>query len=217
MAKVVLGTPDWSIWGDPKLNVWLWQAVLIAWNVEPRGNESLGVFEPDRWTTVRNGVPVPGADFKLYHLAQEVDRLLTIAVHSYGGSTSAFPTSPTPNDPRWRAVSLGEFGAWAVAQGWEVAEELPRFAPATVAQPSPAVTLPEPQRRLAALRSLGGDVKWSKGVWAITCIGKLVEQEKARGFKRNDEKTIRKDLREAAEAAKREGPSATPKASLFPT
>ncbi len=129
MAAVVTGAPDWRVWGDVNRNVWLWQAVLLAWNLEPRGNESLGAFQPDRWRTVRNGVPVPGASWQLYNLTQKLDELLTIAIHSYGGATPAFPTSPLPNDARWRVVSLGEFGAWAVAQGWEVAEGLPRFAP----------------------------------------------------------------------------------------
>ena len=200
MAKVVTGAPDWRVWGDTNRNVWLWQAVLLAWNLEPRGNESLGAFEPDRWSTVRNGVPVPGASWELYNLTQELDRLLTIAIHSYGGATPAFPTSPFPNDAKWRVVSLGEFGAWAVAQGWEVADGLPRFAPS-----GSAVTPPEPQRRLAALRSLSGDVKWWKRDWAITGIGKLVKQEQAEGRNRRSEKTIRAELHDAAEAEKREG------------
>ena len=69
----------------------------------------------------------------------------------------------------------------------------------------PAVALPEPQRRLAGLRALGGAVKWWKGKWSVTGIGKLVKQEKAEGRNRRSEKTIRADLHAAAEAEKREG------------
>ena len=67
-----------------------------------------------------------------------------------------------------------------------------------------AVEMPHTERRLATLRSLGGDARWKrrKGVqqWVFTGIKKLVEQEKSEGRKRCDEKTIREDLREAAEA-----------------
>ena len=67
------------------------------------------------------------------------------------------------------------------------------------------VVVPDPERRLAALRALGGSAKWKRSrdgvqVWKFTGIQKLVTREKADGGKRNDEKTIRKDLREAAEA-----------------
>ena len=62
----------------------------------------------------------------------------------------------------------------------------------------------DPERRLIALRELGGTAKWKRrgGVqaWQFTGITELVQQEKAQGRKRHDEKTIREDLREAAEA-----------------
>ena len=57
---------------------------------------------------------------------------------------------------------------------------------------------PDPERRLAALRALGGQAKWKRQGWRFTGIAKLVEQESGRA--RNTEKTIRADLREAAEA-----------------
>jgi hypothetical protein len=74
-------------------------------------------------------------------MAKTLEKLLTIAVHSFGGSTPAFPTSLKPNDPRWRVVVLGEFGAWAVAQpAWEeegVADKMPRVPPPAVAEAVP--------------------------------------------------------------------------------
>ena len=82
--------------------------------------------------------------------------------------------------------------------------------------PSPAPVMPAgasdgtpaPERRLARLRELGGNAKYSRYVWQFTGIKKLVESEKSEGRNRNDEKTIRADLREAAQAehdAKRVG------------
>lgn len=69
----------------------------------------------------------------------------------------------------------------------------------------PASELPDPERRLIALRELGGAAKWTRGrdgiqAWRIKGIQSLVAQEKAQGRKRSDEKTIRDDLRDAAEA-----------------
>ncbi len=69
---------------------------------------------------------------------------------------------------------------------------------------APVVEVPDPERRLAALRALGGSAKWRRNrvgiqAWRFTGIQKLVTQEKADGRKRSDEKTIRDDLREAAE------------------
>ena len=62
----------------------------------------------------------------------------------------------------------------------------------------------EPERRLKALRDLGGEAKWlgrNGGMkWRITKIVALTAQEAHAGFKRNSEKTIRKDLYEAADA-----------------
>lgn len=67
---------------------------------------------------------------------------------------------------------------------------------------------PDPERRLARLREMGGNVKYKQGAWKITGISGLVAEEKNKGRKRSDEKTIRADLKEAAEnerEAKRAG------------
>ena len=58
--------------------------------------------------------------------------------------------------------------------------------------------MPDPERRLAALRELGGFAKYKNCEWTFTCIGKLVESEKQNGRTRSDVKTIRSDLKEAA-------------------
>lgn len=84
-------------------------------------------------------------------------------------------------------------------------------APAVGASGGGAVPAPDPERRLARLRALGGNATFSnrQGEWKFTGIKALVDAERNEGRKRRDEKTIRADLREAAEAereAKRAGP-----------
>lgn len=67
-------------------------------------------------------------------------------------------------------------------------------------QPTPP-EYPDPERRLALLRELGGTatLNRSKGDWTFTGIAGLVASEKAAGRKRKDEKTIRADLKIAAQ------------------
>jgi len=60
--------------------------------------------------------------------------------------------------------------------------------------------IPEPQRRIALLRTLGGTAKYKNSEWAFTGITRLVAKEKADGRKRCTEKTVRVDLKEAAQA-----------------
>lgn len=77
-----------------------------------------------------------------------------------------------------------------------------------VAESASNDTTPDPERRLARLRALGGSATYKRGEWKIIGITYLVESEKSEGRKRSDEKTIRADLREAAQnelEAKRAG------------
>ena len=71
--------------------------------------------------------------------------------------------------------------------------------PAPVAGIATNSATPDPERRLARLRALGGDAIYRRGEWKITGISALVASEKGEGRKRCDEKTIRADLKEAAE------------------
>lgn len=73
-------------------------------------------------------------------------------------------------------------------------------APAPVAGLATNSATPDPERRLARLRALGGDAIYRRGEWKITGISALVASEKGEGRKRCDEKTIRADLKEAAES-----------------
>lgn len=65
--------------------------------------------------------------------------------------------------------------------------------------PDGMAKLDDPARRLAALRALGGSVQKVGTDWKFRGIKELVAQEKAAGNARSDEKTIRADLRRAAE------------------
>lgn len=56
-----------------------------------------------------------------------------------------------------------------------------------------------PQRRLTRLRGLGGDVRYVNGKWKTTKITELEKLERAEGFERCSQKTIRADLHEAFE------------------
>ena len=60
-------------------------------------------------------------------------------------------------------------------------------------------TTPDPERRLALLRALGGSATYRRNEWKFTGIAALVASEKSEGCKRSDEKTIRADLKEAAQ------------------
>lgn len=57
----------------------------------------------------------------------------------------------------------------------------------------------EPVRRLAALRAMGGDITYERHGWKIRGISELVKQEKLNHRQRCSEKTIRDDLKSAAE------------------
>jgi hypothetical protein len=62
-------------------------------------------------------------------------------------------------------------------------------------------TMTEPERRLARLRSeLGGDARYKNCTWSFHGSTKLALIEKSEGRARSSEKTIRADLKEAAQA-----------------
>jgi hypothetical protein len=76
-------------------------------------------------------------------------------------------------------------------------------APAQTSTPAPVEdgsdATPDPERRLDLLRALGGTAKYKNGNWTFTGIGALVTREQTDGRKRSTEKTIRTDLKEAAQ------------------
>ena len=56
------------------------------------------------------------------------------------------------------------------------------------------------ESRLAKLRELGGNARYQHGEWRFTGITALVASEKAIGNRRSDTKTVRADLKAAAQA-----------------
>ena len=72
--------------------------------------------------------------------------------------------------------------------------------PATVADSPSTDTTPDPERRLARLRALGGDTSFKRGAWRIRGIVALEASEQREGRSRRSQKTIREDLIEAAES-----------------
>lgn len=103
-------------------------------------------------------------------------------------------------------VSRDEVRRWIAATGIKSAYS---FAPFVRAVGGAKTQPADPERRLARLRELGGSATYRHGEWKFTGIAGLVVSEKAECRKRSDEQTIRKDLREAAEA-EREAKRARP-------
>ena len=102
-------------------------------------------------------------------------------------------------------------GLWPSAKPMPPARPL-NEAPAPEAAPAApefsAQEAPDPERRLARLRELGGSAKYRDGNWRFTGITLLVADEEEQCRRRRDEKTIRADLKEAAQnelEAKRAG------------
>ena len=104
-----------------------------------------------------------------------------------------------------RHILFTELTVWPDCPPMAADSPLRHWVPDAPAKPqaAPGVgidsTTPDPERRLARLRALGGDVIYKRGEWKITGISALVASEKGEGRKRSDEKTIRADLKEAAE------------------
>lgn len=101
-------------------------------------------------------------------------------------------------------VMIADLQAFASGLGLSVIVEAPEQAAPAQSAAEPA----DPERRLQSLKALGGGARFTKGEWKFTGISALVVSEKAQGRKRSTEKTIRADLREAAEnerEAKRAG------------
>ncbi len=108
-------------------------------------------------------------------------------------------------------VYAGMLGDAQLIERYQTPEPAP--APDT-ATPAPVVdiasnsTTPDPERRLALLRALGGSATYKRNEWKCKGITALVASEKSDRRKRSDEQTIRADLREAAQnelEAKRAG------------
>ena len=142
---------------------------------------------------------------------------LKIEMESYSGIT-IWMTSVVSNMEFGTASAIGQMqhideklldriDSWTKGQPEFLRVRAP-FTQANTAKPVTEVaesasasnsTTPDPERRLARLRELGGNATYKRGEWKIVGISVLVASEKSESRKRSDEKTIRADLKEAAE------------------
>ncbi len=107
-------------------------------------------------------------------------------------------------------VRTDDLKAYAATLSPDEVVVAPAHAPATVNQVQAIEhTLPDPERRLARLRAIGGSAKYKNSQWKFSKFNELVAIEKGEGRKRFDTHTIRDDLKEAAQAerdVKKSGP-----------
>lgn len=196
-------SPNFDDWRQlSSINVW--EVAALIHGFDPRAGADVVVQDPDNPKS-QNGIS-PDLSWEI--------RMLVSAVEA-GDLITAPIGVLAPNDKT--GIQKTSLVSWLRSRGdsdlADLANELdsPSYAhvqtqPQAVAQVAQA--LPDPVRRLTALRDLGGTAKWITMKWRFTKIKELVEQEKRTGKNRSDEKTIRKDLTEAAEAesvAKRNG------------
>ena len=114
------------------------------------------------------------------------------------GDVRAFYELVTPSDVNaWLEKQDAPY-RWSVARP-EVKPEPQAGTSAPVADSASNDATPDPERRLALLRALGGSATYRRNEWKFTGIAALVASEKSEGCKRSDEKTIRADLKEAAQ------------------
>lgn len=175
------GSADWNLWADME-EVQLWQAVALSLDIEPNSLPGLDFR------------PIVGDPFD--DCPDEFKRRLKLAVSKFYDANTE--------------IRLSSLREWAeqLKNPWTFPEDFPEHQPtikeaaksAPIAAQNAADPTPDPERRLTLLRKLGGSYKYARGEWKFTGIAALVANEKDNGFKRCTEKTIRADLKEAAQA-----------------
>jgi hypothetical protein len=184
-------------------------AALIA-GVDPReaiGNSPIAIRIDEAtvkaFIAVARGEPPPPDGLLTRELAITLhpDFVPSIFLDATGSTLHGIETLDRAEIVRW----LSAIGAKSIYQ-FDLGSRLPIDAPPeqSPATPAPVVAvkpasdaMPDPERRLALLRALGGDAKYSRGDWTFKGISALVASEKGR--KRSTEKTIREDLKEAVQ------------------
>lgn len=167
----------------------VWEIASMMLGYEPRELTDIIVSSGDLLD--QHGVPLDYSD---------EERMLTSAVSA--GLLTACPS--TPNCPNGNTeIAVASLIPWLRAKGIDaLADELSSPTQNRAGHPTEQS---DSGRRINALRALGGTVKWNakQGYgWKFTGISQLVLQEKSEGYSRSDEKTIRADLRIAADAEK---------------
>lgn len=173
----------------------IWEIACLMQGFDPRALADVGVRDRDYPTSPYCVSPDTSWEEKL---------LISSVLTHHLSSAPVNITEPT-SDTRVSVVSLVP---WLRLHGHhDLATELD--SPAHSASPAqmtvtPPIEVSDPERRLTALRVLGGEAKWKlfrgSQQWTFTKISELTAQEAHSGRKRRDMKTIRKDLCDAAEA-----------------
>jgi len=187
-------SPNYADWRQLSA-IPIWKIASLIQGFDPRAVEAGDVavqdpFEPSSPYGV-------GPDF-----SWEVEVLIT-AVQT-GHLVAVTGNTIDPN--KISKVTTASLVPWLRLQGYaDLANQLKTSPQANGPAPPTDVvpvesTVTEPERRLQALRALGGEAKWLKMKWRFTKIVELTAQEKRSKMPRCDEKTIRKDLSHAAQA-----------------
>ena len=212
----------WKLWARVP-TVALWEAVALVLEIEPRTLQPLRdgwmagpgrgpFFEPRSFSSETKRTDFDSA-------LSFAERAAKVAGPIYLRTGLAFGMNK-----RTAQVSLTEVVAFFVGVDWP-GIPAPLLALVSAAAGTPTENepvsavgdgTPDPERRLAALRALGGKATRLHGVWNFTKTNQLTANEKAIGRPRSDQKTIHDDLVEAAEAERKEGEKPSPQ-SRFPT
>ena len=196
-------SPDYSDWRQ-LASIKVWEIAALMHGFDPRAGADVADRDPDDPTSPYGVSPDLSWEKRMLISSVEAGELITAP------AGIMVPDSDT-------GILKTSLVHWLRSRGNEalayLADELATSAATIDSNPTPigCSAVPDPQRRLDALRALKGDAKWIKMKWRFTKIKELVVQEKRAKKPRSDEKTIRKDLIHAADAermAKRSG--ATP-------
>ena len=190
--------PEYSYWRKFSA-LEIWEIAALMQGYDPRALGDVAVRDPDQPTSPNGVAPDMSTERKML-IAATLTRQLS----------SAPDNVIAPNEDTM--VSVASLVPWLRIHDYDVlAAELDTDSlvcstplPATLVLPPPQ-PLSEPERRLKALRDLGGSARWVRRgnisqKWCFTKISELTAQERHAGRARSDMKTIRKDLREAAAA-----------------
>jgi hypothetical protein len=193
MAGIAPNFDDWRRLSSIKV----WEIAALIHGFDPRAAGDVAVQDPDDPDS-RYGVP-PDTTWE--------ERAVISAVET--GILLSAPTNVTSPDIHTK-ISMVSLLPWLQAQGYDDLAAKLGTTMTAYSMHGPLSTVPQlqnvsdPERRLKALRDLGGDAKWTRyrgqQQWRFKKIKELVAQEKHAVKPRSDEKTIRKDLTDAAEA-----------------
>jgi hypothetical protein len=189
-------SPNFDDW-RALTSIKIWEIAALMNGFDPRAMTDVAIRDPNSPTS-HHGVS-PDLNWEIRQLISAVNTsdLITAPAGTAApnGDTGILKTSLVSWLQKNRFVDLAdELNIFPQSNSLTLPE---------TADPSAQIS-PSPERRLKALRDLGGQARWlgrNSGMkWRFTKIKALAAQEKNTKQPRCDEKTIRKDLTEAAEA-----------------